>query len=85
MIPFVARVTLERGPRSVHLWIPLAIVWLLLLPALLLLLPLVLVACLVARVPPRDAFAFFWALLCGIQGSEIEVRNAGGAFSVYVF
>jgi hypothetical protein len=67
------------------LWIPLALVWLLLLPALLLLLPLVLVACLVARVDPLDAVAFLWAILCGIQGSEVEVQSAGQSISIYVF
>jgi hypothetical protein len=52
---------------------------------MLLLLPLVLVACLVARVDPLDALAFFWAILCGIQGSEIEVESARQSISIYVF
>lgn len=85
MIPFVARVSVRRGSRNFKLWIPLMIVWLLLLPALLLLLPLVVVACLVARVDPFDALAFFWVILCGIQGSEVEVESAGQSISIFVF
>jgi len=85
MIPFVARITVQRGSRNFRLWIPLAIIWLLLLPAMLLLLPLVLIACLIAHVDPLDAVAFFWAILCGIQGSEIEVQSVGQSISIYVF
>lgn len=85
MIPFVARISVRRGSRDFRLWIPLAIVWLLLLPAMLLLVPLVLISCLIARVDPLDALGFFWAILCGIQGSEFEVESAGRSISIYVF
>jgi len=85
MIPFVARITFRRGSRNFRLWIPLAIVWLLLLPAMLLLLPLFLIGCLIARIDPLDAVASLWAILCGVQGSEVEVGTAVQSISIYVF
>ncbi len=85
MIPFVARISVRRGTRHLRLWIPLAIVWLLLLPALLLLIPLGLVACVITRVDPLRAAGSLWSILCGVQGSEIEFENSGGSVSIYVF
>ena len=85
MIPFMARVSVRRSSRAFRLWIPLALVWLLLLPLVLVLLPLAFVACLVARVDPLAAIGTGWAILCGVQGSEIEVENSSGSISIYVF
>jgi hypothetical protein len=85
MIPFMARVSVRRGSRAFRLWIPLAIAWLLLLPIVLVLLPIAIVACLIARVDPLGAIGTFWAILCGVQGSEIEVENSSGSISIYVF
>jgi len=85
MIPFVARISVRRGPRDFRIWFPLAIVWLLLLPALLLLVPLGLIACLVARVDPLRAVSTLWAILFGVQGSEVELQSTRGSVSIYVF
>ena len=63
-----------RPPRRFRLWIPILLVWVLLLPFALLLAPLVFVACLMARVDPFRGVAGFWPLFCGPRG----VRGGGG-------
>ena len=85
MIPFVARISVRHGSRDFRLWIPLAIVWLLLLPTTLLLVPLGLIACLIARVDPLVAVRSLCAILCGVQGTELEIESARRSISIYVF
>jgi hypothetical protein len=53
MIPFVAVVSLRsQESRTIRLWIPLILIWLLLLPLAVLLSPFIFVACLFCRVNP---------------------------------
>ena len=81
MIPFVARV--KR--RDFRIWIPLALVWLLLLPVVLILSPLFVIACAAGRVSPLRVLSMCWDILTSMKDSQIEVGNASTAFSIYVF
>jgi hypothetical protein len=81
MIPLVAVIRVDR----LRLWIPLFLVWLLLLPFLLLLLPLAIVACLVVRINPFRALAFFWQVFAGLRGTNIEVNDGNAAVVVRIF
>lgn len=84
MIPWIATVRIGHASgRGFRLWVPLAGVWLLLLPVALLLAPLVVGACLVGRVNPLRAFRVFWGILDGVRGTRVEV--AGGGHSVLVW
>lgn len=62
-----------RNQRGFHMWIPLFLVWLLLLPFALLMLPLIFIGCLVFAVNPFRAIAAFWRLVAALKGTNIEV------------
>jgi hypothetical protein len=76
MIPVLARFRLhvEDGPRF-GLWIPLPLVYLLLLPVLVLALPVLLVACLVAAVNPIRALAAAGRVWAAAGGTSFEVES----------
>jgi len=85
MIPFVAVVSLRnRESRTFRLWIPLFLIWLLLLPLAVLLSPFIFVACLICRVNPLQGLAVMWQILNALTDTNIEVeqRSAGMSFHI---
>jgi uncharacterized membrane protein len=85
MIPFVAVVSLRnQESRTFRLWIPLVLIWLLLLPIAILLSPFVLIACLVCRVNPLRAMAVAWQIVSALNDTQFEVehRSAGMSFHI---
>lgn len=85
MIPFVAVVSLrDRESRTFRLWIPLFLIWLLLLPLVVLLSPFVFIACLFCRVNPFRGVAVMWQILTALTDTNIEVehRSAGVSFHI---
>jgi hypothetical protein len=85
MIPFVAVVSLRNeDSRTFRFWIPLCLIWILLLPVAVLLSPLIFVACLFCRVNPFLAFGLIWQILCamGKTGFELERQTAGMSFHI---
>jgi len=85
MIPFVAVVSLRNHQsRTFRLWIPLVLIWLLLLPLVLLLSPFIFIACLVCRVNPFRGVAVTWQILTALADTELEVehRTAGLSFHI---
>jgi hypothetical protein len=85
MIPFVAVVSLRNDEsRTFRLWIPLVLIWLLLLPLGILLSPFIFIACLVCRVNPLRGVAVMWQILNALNDTELEVehRSAGMSFHI---
>ena len=85
MIPFVAVVSLrDQQSRTFRLWIPLFLVWLLLLPLAILLSPFIFIACLVCRVNPWRGVALLWQILSALADTNVEVerRSAGMSFHI---
>jgi hypothetical protein len=85
MIPFVAVVSLRnRESRTFRLWIPLVLIWLLLLPLGILLSPFIFIACLFCRVNPLRGVALMWQILNALNDTELEVehRSAGMSFHI---
>lgn len=85
MIPFVAVVSLrDQESRTFRLWIPLVLIWLLLLPLGILLSPLILIACLVCRANPLRGVAVVWQILNALNDTqfEVEYRTAGMSFHI---
>ena len=76
MIPVLARIRLhvEDGPRF-GLWIPLPLVYVLLLPFVLVALPFAVVACLLAAIDPLRALAAAWAVLAASAGTSFQVES----------
>ena len=85
MIPMLVFLRIRgRNRRGLRLWIPLFVVWLLLLPFVLVLLPLAFIACLVGRVNPFRALAVGWQLLTGLRNTNIEVAQGQVLVLVHV-
>ena len=85
MIPFVAVVSLRNQEScTFRLWIPLFLIWLLLLPIAILLSPFIFIACLVCRVNPFRGVAVLWQILTALTDTNVEVehRSAGMSFHV---
>ena len=86
MIPLVASVSVRnKRSRGFRLWIPLALAWLLLLPAALLLLPVVFVACWVGRIDPFQALSALWQILSALKGSNVEFEDEDSSVLIHVF
>ena len=85
MIPFVAVVSLRnQESRTFRLWIPLVLIWLLLLPLGILLSPLIFIACLACRVNPLRGMAIVWQIVNALTDTQFEVehRSAGMSFHI---
>ena len=85
MLPLVVRVhVLGREGRGVRLWIPLFLMWLLLLPLALIVLPVFFIVCIVADVDPFPALGAIWRVLCGLSGADVEVDAPHASVSMQI-
>jgi uncharacterized membrane protein SpoIIM required for sporulation len=85
MIPFVAVVSVpDRRSHTFRLWIPLFLVWLLVLPLGLLLLPVVFIAGLVCRANPFRAVSVLWQLLSALKDTNVEVARRSASVSICI-
>lgn len=77
MIPLIGVVSFRRWPhsRSFRLWIPLFLLWILLLPLAVLFLLLLFPVCLISRVNPFKAIAAFWSIFSAFRNTHIEIDN----------
>jgi uncharacterized membrane protein len=85
MIPFVAVVSLhDRESRTFRVWIPIVLVWLLLLPLGVLVSPFLFLACLVCRVNPFRGVGAMWQILWALKDTRLDVehRSAGMSFHI---
>jgi hypothetical protein len=85
MIPFVAVVSLRNHEsRTFRLWIPLVLVWLLLLPLGILLSPLIFIACLFCRVNPFRGVAVLWQIVWALHDTQFEVEHRSAGLSFHI-
>ena len=85
MIPFVAVVSLRnQQSRTFRLWIPLFLIWLLLLPLAILLSPFIFIACLVCRVNPWRGVALLWQILTALADTNVEVEHHSAGMSFHI-
>jgi uncharacterized membrane protein len=85
MIPFVAVVSLRnQESRTFRLWIPLVLIWLLLLPIAVLLTPFIFIACLLCRVNPFRAVAILWQIVWALNDTQFEVEHCSAGFSFHI-
>jgi uncharacterized membrane protein len=85
MIPFVAVVSLRnQQSRTFRLWIPLFLVWLLLLPLAIVMSPFIFIACLLCRVNPWRGVALLWQILTALAGTNVEVEHPSAGMSFHI-
>lgn len=86
MIPFVAVVSLRnQESRTFRFWIPLVLIWLLLLPLAILLSPFIFIACLFCRVNPLRGVALVWQILNALSDTQLEVEHRSAGMSFHIF
>jgi hypothetical protein len=71
--------------RRFPLWVPILLVWALLLLFVVLLTPLVFVACLILRVNPFRGVTIYWELFSSLRGLRIVVEDPGAPVSIRIF
>ena len=75
MIPFFAVVSVQpQHGRRIRLWLPLFLVWLLLLVLAIILSPLIVIACLIARLNPILTVWRLIGVFVAMAGTDIEVQ-----------
>jgi hypothetical protein len=85
MIPLVALVRLRnQDSRTFRLWIPLFLVWLLLVPLGVLLSPFIFIACLACRVNPFRGVAVTWQILNALADTNVQVEHRTAGFSFHI-
>jgi hypothetical protein len=76
VIPLVARLSITRANRrTLRLWLPLFLVWLVLLPFVLLLAPLVLLGMLLLGVSIVRTTRIVWTVLSSLEGTDVHVAR----------
>ncbi|MEI9888849.1 MAG: hypothetical protein WDN08_20575 [Rhizomicrobium sp.] len=85
--PMLVRVHIlpARRQRGIRLWVPLFLVWLLLLPFVLVLLPVYFVVCAVADIAPFRTLGAFFAVLGSLGGTHVEVDSADTSVFIHVY
>jgi len=86
ILPLIAVVrirTLEG--RHVSLWVPLFLIWLLLLPFAIVLAPVFVIVCLAINVDPFQAIATVWRLFASFAGTHVEVDSPSATVFVHVY
>ena len=71
--------------RGIRLWVPLFLVWLLLLPFVLVLLPVYFVFCAVADIAPFKTLGTIFAVLGSLGGTHVEVDSPKAAVLIHVY
>lgn len=83
-ISSTATVPIRRKWRF-PLWIPILLVWLLILPFVLLLAPLIFLGCLFLRVNPFRGVAVYWQIFNGMRGVRICLDDPSSSISIRLF
>jgi len=85
VIPFVAVVSLRnQESRTFRLWIPLFLMWMLLVPLGILLSPFVFIGFLVCRVNPFRGIAAIWQILIALADTRLEVEHRSAGLSFHI-
>lgn len=87
MPPMMAVVHIAPRPprRRIRLWLPLFLVWLLLLPFVPVLLPVYLVVCIVMEIRPLRTLGALFGVLGGLAGTHVEVDNPRANVFIHVY
>lgn len=92
MIPWSASVRVNwtthrpSAPRQhrLRLWVPLFLVWILLLPLVLILFPVVALACIFVRVNALRLYSTAWSILTSLRHTFVEVHSPAANVRVHL-
>jgi hypothetical protein len=81
----VVHILPNRVRSGIRLWVPLFLIWLLLLPFLLVLLPVYFVVCAVIDVHPFKTLGAFFSVLGSLNGTHVEVDSPQASVFIHVY
>lgn len=85
MIPTVAIVRIQTPHwHTPQLWLPLFLLWILVLPLSPLILLVLLGLSIAGRVNPWRALSAFWGILCSLSGTHVRVCADGNKVQVRI-
>ena len=84
MIPWLAVIRIGVGSRTFRLWIPLAFLWIGLLPFAVLALPLLFLYCLIGRVSLVRAARTTREIIGGLVGTRVEFEDPRHHVSLHI-
>lgn len=85
MIPFVAVVSLQnQQSRTFRLWIPIFLIWILLVPIGILITPFLFLGFLVCGVNAFRGVALIWQILWALCHTRLEVEHRSAGFSFHI-
>lgn len=76
---------LNKLGREIRLWIPLFILWLLMLPFAVIILPVLLITAVVLDMDPFPALGATLRILSSLRGSHLEVDSHDASVFVHVY
>jgi hypothetical protein len=86
ILPLVAVVRIRTlDGNHVNLWVPLFLIWLLLLPFAVVLIPVFVIVCLAIDVDPFQAIASCWRMFAAFCGTHVEVDSPSATVFVHVY
>ncbi len=85
MLPMLARVSIRhhQGPRF-RIWLPLFLLWLLLLPFAVVLSPLMAIGCWLVGLNPIETFLVVWRILAALKGTDVQFDSYSDAVTVRI-
>lgn len=84
MIPLFADLRIETQHRRLRLFLPLFLIWLILLPLVLVLLPFAAIACVILRINPFSAIGTLFSVLTAIPGTQLGVERPGSSIFIHI-
>jgi len=81
----VVHILPNKMSRRIRLWVPLFLIWLLLLPFLLVLLPVYFVVCAAIDIHPFATLGAFLAVLGNLNGTHVEVDSPEASVFIHVY
>ena len=75
----------SAGHRGLRLWVPLVLIWILLLPFVLVLLPVYFVTCVVLNLRPFKTLGAVFMVLGSLGGTHLEIDTPSASVLVHIY
>ena len=75
----------SRSHRGLRLWVPVFLIWILLLPFVLVLLPVFFVVCAAIDIHPFRTLSTFMHVLGSLGGTHVEVESPDANIFIHVY
>ena len=85
MPPMLVKLHMGQRGRGFRLWLPLFLLWLIVLPFAIVTLPVIAIVLLLLGRNPLRIFAAYWSVLSAVSGSHFEAESPRGFIFMHVY